>query len=361
MFYRPIHGSSRVFPRCLVSARIALQTSAFVLAAVIAVAQSSSQVQGFIQQGQAALDAGRFAQAVTSFEQARQIAPESLPANRGLLLSYLQAGQLPQAVEIGRAGVARWPQDPDLQHYLGLTYFKMGDHAQALTFLRTSEKLNGSAFGIHFDIALVLLAQEQYGPAADELEHALRIDSSDTLAHVLLGRAYLNSNRTLQSIGQFETALRLDPKTPLGHYHLGFAYGSLGRNQEAIAEYQKQLVEAPDNARVLYDFGHCLLETGDSKTAVIHLQKATDLDPQNADAFYDLGKGLLLNGEVESAISALRRSIVLKPSEPSAHYQLARALDKAGNPEEARLERQRFAELKKAQPQSGGMATGRVQ
>ena len=57
----------------------------------------------------------------------------------------------------------------------------------------------------------------------------------------LLGRAYQNTNRTVQAIEQFQTALHIDPDTPLGHYHLGFAYASLGRNQEAIAEYRKEL------------------------------------------------------------------------------------------------------------------------
>jgi Flp pilus assembly protein TadD len=74
-----------------------------------------------------------------------------------------------------------------------------------------------------------------------------------------------------------------------------------------------------------------------------------------------LGKATLLEGDAEGAIAALRRSIALKPADPSPHYQLARALEKTGQAEEARQERQRFAELKKAQPQTGGMATGRVQ
>jgi Flp pilus assembly protein TadD len=74
-----------------------------------------------------------------------------------------------------------------------------------------------------------------------------------------------------------------------------------------------------------------------------------------------LGKALLLEGQNESSIAALRRASELKPTDPSPHYQLARAFDKIGKPDDARAERLQFAELKKAQPQTGGMATGRVQ
>ena len=81
----------------------------------------------------------------------------------------------------------------------------------------------------------------------------------------------------------------------------------------------------------------------------------------HADAAYDLGKALLLNGNAQQASLVLQRAMALKPDDPSPHYQLARALERLGQHDEARQEVQRFAELKKAQPDTGGMATGRVQ
>ena len=142
-------------------------------------------------------------------------------------------GRLTEAIQIGREAVARWPRDAQLQHWLGLAYFKAGQNAPALEALKRSESLDSGHFDIHFDLALVSLQQSQYAPAADELEKAIKFEPSHALAHVLLGRAYQNTNRTVQAIEQFQTALRTDPNTPLGHYHLGFAYASLGRNPEA--------------------------------------------------------------------------------------------------------------------------------
>ena len=108
-----------------------------------------------------------------------------------------------------------------------------------LRYLTRSEKLDSTRFDIHFDLALVLLQQNQSGEAAEELERAVKLQPSRALAHVLLGRAYQNTNRTLLAVEQFQTALHADPNTPLGHYHLGFAYASLGRTQEA-----RQVLEA---------------------------------------------------------------------------------------------------------------------
>jgi tetratricopeptide (TPR) repeat protein len=329
---------------------------------IVAAAQSPDQhVIVLLRSGQAALDAGDFARAASDFEQAERLSPDNLDVNRGLLLAYLQIGRLAQAAEIGRNAVARWPGDAQLWHWLGLAYFKAGQNGPALEALQRSEKLDSARFDIHFDRALVQLQQDQYPLAADELEKAIKLKPSDPLAHVLLGRAYQNSNRTLPAVEQFQIALRLDPKIPLGHYHLGFAYASLGRNQEAIEEYEEEIATAPENPEVLYQLGRSLLENGDYKFAIARLQRATQLNPQNADAFYDLGKARLLNGDVQAAIPVLRRSAELKPTDPSPHYQLARALTKIGAADEARQEWKRFDELKRAQPQTGGMASGRVQ
>ncbi len=211
---------------------LGLATLIFLCGCNVVQAQSSS-VPTLVQGGQAALDADDYALAAASFERARQIAPDNLQANRGLVLSYLQLGRLNQwAVQIGEAAVIRWPHDAVLQHWLGLAYFKAGQTTPALAALQKSETLDGAHYDIHFDVALVLLQQDQSAAAAEELEKAIRLQPSHAIAHVLLGRAYQNTNRTLQAIEQFQDALRIDPNTPLGHYHLGFA-ASLGRNQEA--------------------------------------------------------------------------------------------------------------------------------
>ncbi|PYV94433.1 MAG: hypothetical protein DMG89_25295, partial [Acidobacteria bacterium] len=123
----------------------------------LAAGQSEPGVQTLIRSGQAALDSGNFARAVSDFQQAWQIAPENVEVNRGLLLSYLQAGDLNEAVQFGTTAVQHWPNDSQLQHWLGLAYFKSGSNADAVRVLRRAENLDVKSFDIHFDLALVLL------------------------------------------------------------------------------------------------------------------------------------------------------------------------------------------------------------
>jgi len=282
---------------------------------------------------------------------------------RQQLLQDLESGQLRDAVLLGQQAVSRWPGDAQLRHYLGVAYFKTGDLKQAQDQLTRARDLNPKDYATHYDLALLLLSQSDYAGAADELEATIKLDSSNAnaLAHELLGRAYLNSNRSLPAVDEFKIALKLDPSIKHGHYNLGFAYFSLGRNDEAISEYKEELRRSGESPALVYELGRSLVAGGKYEAAVSYLQRGTELDAPNPDVWYTLGKAQALAGQAAQAESSLRKAAELNPKDPSPHYQLARVLEKLGRGEEARSELERFAELKKAQPASAGMATGRNQ
>jgi Flp pilus assembly protein TadD len=284
---------------------------------------------------------------------------------RQQLLQDLDSGQLQDAVLLGQRAVSRWPLDAQFRHYLGVAYFKTGDTKQAQEQLTRARELNPADSATHFDLALVLLSQTDYAGAATELEAAIKLSpssaSANALAHELLGRAYLNSNRSLPAVDEFKIALKLDPAIRHGHYNLGFAYFSLGRNDEAISEYKEELRRSGESPAVVYELGRSLVAGGKYEAAVTYLQRGTELDAPNPDVWYTLGKAQALAGQAAQAESSLRKAAELNPKDPSPHYQLARVLEKLGRGEEARNELERFAELKKAQPASAGMATGRDQ
>src|ERR1700731_2594892 len=73
----------------------------FVLLFAPAALTKNRQLESLIREGQSALDAGEFARAADNFARATQMAPDNLEANRGLLLSYLQAKRLSDAENVG--------------------------------------------------------------------------------------------------------------------------------------------------------------------------------------------------------------------------------------------------------------------
>jgi tetratricopeptide (TPR) repeat protein len=178
---------------------------------------------------------------------------------------YLEAGRLPDAMAMGEKAVSRWPDDPEIRHWLGLAYFKSGQLQPAREQLERARDLNKQEPGARFDLALVCLSQQDYAAAADELQDVVKLTPSNPLAHVLLGRSYLNSNRSLPAIDEFKMALRLD--RPFASATLpGFAYAGRAK-QWVIAEYRMELQRLRASG-VVYELGHSLLEAGEHEEAV---------------------------------------------------------------------------------------------
>src|SRR5512146_3527223 len=92
------------------------------------------------------------------------------------LLNYLQSKQLDQAISLGQKAVARWPQNDDFHHWLGIAYFQSGKNSDALAQLAQAEKLRPQDYDIHFDTALVHLQDQKYPLAAEQLQKALRLE-----------------------------------------------------------------------------------------------------------------------------------------------------------------------------------------
>src|SRR5579862_6280163 len=106
---------------------------------------------------------------------------------RQQLLNAIESQQFKEAVLLGQQAVSRWPRDPEFRHYLGVAYFKTGDSKQAQDQLARARDLNPKDAAIRFDLALVLLSQQNYPAAADELEASTKLNPLNPLAHVLLG------------------------------------------------------------------------------------------------------------------------------------------------------------------------------
>jgi len=132
--------------------------------------------------------------------------PESplLPlAKAALARTYLQEGELNEAIRIGREGLDQAPDEYSLHLVLGETYFRQGD----------------------FELA------------ARHLTRALPLAPDPIHCHYLLGEALLMLGEEEKAIPHFEAVIEAQPNSFEAHLGLGHAYLALGRTEQARSEY----------------------------------------------------------------------------------------------------------------------------
>src|SRR5437763_7215336 len=96
------------------------------------------------------------------------------------------------------------------------------------------------------DQGLQALQSGDVAGAIQLLEAARAADGSDYLAHIYLGAAYSQANRTLDAIQVLTKSVELQPGNPQGRYNLGLAMERGGYPDQAVIAYEQAIMLQPD-------------------------------------------------------------------------------------------------------------------
>src|SRR5213593_2211002 len=114
-----------------------------------------------------------------------------------------------EAIQVFEAGYRRWPDDKELKEGL----------ADALLYL-----------------GLRVLDKNENQEAEKHLRKVTELADGNIDAHLNLGRALHNLNRSTDAVTEFDKVIALDPKLPLAWFHRGMVLQSLGEIDRAIAD-----------------------------------------------------------------------------------------------------------------------------
>jgi len=147
----------------------------------------------------------RYDDALAEYNKALGIAPGDPAALLGLATAYLNNNNLEQAAQTAQAGLARAPQDPELNLIVAEALVTRGHFADAEPFLMKSLNSRPQSLG-----------------------HV----------HALIGKVYAETGRTQQAISQLKLAESSDENGSI-HYLLARLYRESGDTKDAVAALEK--------------------------------------------------------------------------------------------------------------------------
>ena len=250
----------------------------------------------------------------------------------------LRAGQIDAALEEARAAVGRFPNSSQIHQLLGAALFKKGLNADAREAFRLAIELAPGLPQNYYNLALIELSEKRYAEATTPLERYLRLNPENAEAHLLLGRAYHNLNRTLAAIDQFKKAISLQPHLPLAHYHLGYAYQSQGNLKEALDEFKQEAEYNPRFYDSYWLAGNIELGALSLDAAEKLFRDGIKVKPQAYQAHYGLGRVLLTRKQFPAAEAELKHALESNPNHLETHYALGRVYQQMGSTEDAQRE-----------------------
>jgi tetratricopeptide (TPR) repeat protein len=159
----------------------------------------------------------------------------------------------------------------------------------------------------------------------------VKLNPTDAGAHVKLGNAYAQMERTQEAMASYQEALALDPNSFEAHLSLGKAYFNQGAYAEAIVSYRKALKIRPRAADAHLSLGLALSNAGKYDEAMQAFQKAKELDPGVVEAQVMTGQAYLKAGMYAQAIESFRDAVQTDQEHAQAYFNLGRAYLSVGD------------------------------
>jgi predicted O-linked N-acetylglucosamine transferase (SPINDLY family) len=330
-------------------------------------------------------------------------APQTVSLDAALrqAIAHHQAGRLQEAEQIYRAILQVQPNQPDVNHNIGLLAGQMGNRAAGLPYLKTALAAHPTHNQYTLSYADALLATGHAADALNVLQAAILrgVNTAAVLAlHQRAEAALLSISGkvavptpdasgqliALFNAGQFsevenqarllieqhpetgffwsilsaslhmqgkdalhalQKTAELLPDSAAAHNNLGNALKDLRQFEEAVASYRRALVLKSDLAEAHSNLGSALQDLGQLNAAVASLRRALDLKPDFADAHYNLGNALRDLGQTIDAVASYRHALAFKPDYAQVHSNLGNALQALGQLDGAVASHRRALEI----------------
>jgi tetratricopeptide (TPR) repeat protein len=357
----------------------------FCLAGTLGFAQTSSNtVETYSRNGQAALAAGRYAEAEADYVKLASLAPTIAEVHATLGVIYFQQGKFEQAVAELRRALKLKPTLPKASGLLAMSLSELGHYEEALpdlekTFRQSTDppvkrlsglQLERAYTGLQMDRKAVEVALELdrlFGDDPEVLYHNERIYGNyayltvqklmrqapeSVWKHQATAEAMESQGNYIGALAEYRAVLALDPGRPGIHYRLGRTL--LGRwratqmpadHEEAKKEFALELESDPNNANAAYEIGEIYRRSGDSVEAQKFFQLAVSSHPDFPEAQVGLGNVLSSQNKWSEALPHLEKAVSLRADDEVAWYRLSQVQRALGNTEEQKKALEFFQRL----------------
>src|SRR6266496_1675235 len=269
----------------------------------------------------------KFSCAITAFESAVRLEPNSWEARYNLGLALLQTHQSERATREFRVAIKVKPEDPLAHTALGMALSELDRDSEAVDEFKLALKADPKAVPALDGLAKALISQKRYSAAIAYLKD----EHSDPRLQNDLAIAYSKSGEIDRAVDLLSDLVKQNPSSAENHGNLAIAYTQQQQFRQAADEFRESLRLDPENDVVRLSYVKSLVILAEFNTALPEIQNYFNRKPRTFDAQYLMG--VVDRGQ-------------LKPDSSEAHFQLAAVLRSLGQPQKAQEELQTFQQQK---------------
>jgi len=256
-------------------------------------------------------DDGDVAEARSSFQRARSLAPDQPEPLIGLATLALDEGQPKEARDLAQAALDRLETSRHARFVLGSALVALGEESRGRAEMNAGAPSTSMNMQTPFSIQIV----------------NSRVNRTDTLADAM---SHSDNGRHTRALAMLDALLKDYPADPLVHSHRGSVLGALGRDEEAAQSYTTALQLDDQLWQAWKDLALLQLRAGNDLEAGDAARRAIAINDEAVDAHAVLAIALRQGGDLTGAIRSARRAIELRPQQAIHHAELGNIYALAG-------------------------------
>ncbi len=293
-----------------------------------------------------------YKEAVPLYRMALKLGPEISSVKLNLGLALFKSGELKQSIELFTELLNSQPLDSPqairLTTLLGMAHYGLGEHAEAIPYLKDAAAADAQNLELKLVLAHSCLWSKQYQCVLDAYHEILALDPNSAEAHMLAGEALDAKKDRAGAIQEFRAAIQANPNEPGVHLNLGYLLWAQSQFREAKAEFQTELDNSPNDAQAMTYLADAEVHLNQREAAQLLLEKASKIESGIALIHLDLGIVYSDSGRRDDAVRELKLAETLEPDNQNAHWRLGHIYQIAGDKDEAKAEFDKLHNLKNA-------------
>lgn len=292
-----------------------------------------------LAEAQTDLNQGRNADAVAILTKLAAANPDMADVQHVLGLAYYRTGKLAEADRALKLAIAQDPNDIESVQLEGLTLFRMGHPKAAIPYLAKAKKWmpTANADASHV-LGLCYLNSQQFDAARGAFAEEYGVVPDSAAAHLIMAQMLVLDSLPEMGAAEAQKALALHPDLPMAHFLIGEVDMFQSQVNQAIQQFQAEAAINPTYPPTYSRLGDAYLRLGDYDQAEQALLKSLALDTSRTGPFILMGRVLLRKQDPETAAMYLRHAEKMDPSNFRTHVLLGQALKKIGDDAEAQSE-----------------------
>lgn len=313
--------------------------------------QTPSNVETLLQEAQASINQGKFAEAATKLKQVLDYQQENKTARAVLIEVLLQLQQWDEAETQLNILRSRFPRDTQITFLAAGFAFRRGQFQKASDLAAEVLKAGDRRPEVFRLQASSRYMLQDFDGFEAILNGAIRENASDAEAYYHLGRHRLERKKYSEAIQLLDKTIEFQPENFRAYYFQGLALQGSGELEDSKKKYRKA-IEIIDRKKIRYgwpysDLGELLVSQDQYEDGIGWLYRGVRNDPNLPYTHFKYAGALLKKEAGAEVESELKTAIRLDPAYAEAYYVLGLYYNKTSKKDQAREAFTKFEELRK--------------